>query len=87
MFGTILSPLFLGADISMDQESALSLILSALYILPIFHIFKKRTSGILSPISVSTLFFVNFTLHQQSIVHYQEYEDVRKFYQRFITHS
>jgi len=54
VWNNFVSPFF-GADVGVDQRSALSLILSALYILPIFHIFKKRTSSLLSPIS---LFFV-----------------------------
>jgi len=40
-----------------DQLS--SPILSALYITPIFHIFEKRTSSLLSSISVSTLSFID----------------------------
>jgi len=47
------------ADIDISQGSTLSSIFSTLYIIPIFHIFKKRTKNLLSNISVSTLSFVN----------------------------
>jgi len=40
----------------VGQKSILSPILSALYI---FHIIEKRIKNILSPISISTLSFVN----------------------------
>jgi len=33
---------FFKADVDIDQESTLSPICSALYIVPIFHIFEKR---------------------------------------------
>jgi len=46
-------------DIGVDQESALSPILSALYIASIFHIFEKKSKNLNSSISVSTLFFVD----------------------------
>jgi len=49
---------FFKANISVGQGSALSLILFALYIAPIFYIFKKRINCFLLSISVSTLFFV-----------------------------
>ena len=50
---------FLRADISIGQGSALSPILSILYIALIFHIFKKRTQILLSLISIFTLSFVD----------------------------
>ena len=43
----------------MGQRLALFLILSTFYITPIFHIFKKRTSSLLSLILISTLSFVD----------------------------
>ena len=47
---------------NINQGSTLSSIFSALYIIPIFHIFKKRTKNLLSNISVSTLSFVDDSL-------------------------
>jgi len=43
----------------MGQGSALSPILSALYIATIFHIFEKRTQNLLSSILIFILSFVN----------------------------
>ena len=43
----------------MGQKSTLSPILSALYITFVFHIIEKRIQNLLSPISISTLSFVN----------------------------
>jgi len=50
---------FFKADISMRQRFILSFILSAFYIALIFHMFKKRTKNLLTPILVSILSFVN----------------------------
>ena len=50
---------FFKADIDVEQNFALSPILSALYITSIFHIFEKRTKSFLSSIQISTLFFVD----------------------------
>ena len=53
---------FFRADIDVKQESAFFFILSTLYITPIFYIFKKRSSSLLSSISISTLFFIDDSL-------------------------
>ena len=50
--------LFFKADISVDQESTLSPIFSALYIASFFYIFEKRTKILLIPILVSILFLL-----------------------------
>jgi len=50
---------FSKANIGMGQRSALSPILSTLYVAPIFHIFEKRSKNLLTPIPVSILSFVN----------------------------
>ena len=50
---------FFRVDVDVGQEFTLSHILSILYIAPIFHIFEKRTNSLSSPISVSTLSFVD----------------------------
>jgi len=47
------------ADVGVGQEFTLSLILLALYIVSLFHIFEKRTENLLIPILVSILSFVN----------------------------
>jgi len=46
----------------VGQGSALSFILSALYIAFIFHIFENRMKNLLSPISVSILLFIDDSL-------------------------
>ena len=46
----------------IGQESALSPILSALYIASIFHIFEKRSKIHLSSISVLIFLFMNDSL-------------------------
>jgi len=43
----------------VSQRLVFFSILSTLYITPIFYIFKKRNSSLLSPIFISTLFFVD----------------------------
>jgi len=43
----------------MGQDLVFFPILSTFYITPIFHVFDKRTKNLLSPISVSTLSFIN----------------------------
>jgi len=43
---------FFNVDVSVGQGSALSPILSALYILPIFHIFKKHLKILKIPVSI-----------------------------------
>ena len=53
-----ISPFF-KIDIGIRQSSALSPILSAIYITFIFHIFEKRSKMLLSPISVLIFLFVN----------------------------
>jgi len=50
--------MYFRADVNVGQDSALFFILSALYIILIFHIFEKRTKNLLSNISISTLSFV-----------------------------
>ena len=50
---------FFKANIGIEQESTLSPILSALYIVPIFHIFEKRSKILLSPIQTLILSFVD----------------------------
>jgi len=50
---------FFKADVSIGQRFILSSILSAFYIAFIFHIFKKRTKNLLTPILVSILLFVD----------------------------
>jgi len=54
--------LFFRADISIGQESTLSPILLALYIVSIFYIFKKWSKNLLTSISVSILLFVDNSL-------------------------
>jgi len=49
----------LRADIGVGQDSALSPILSTLYIALIFYTFEKRTQNILLNIPISTLLFVD----------------------------
>jgi len=44
--------LFFDVNIGIGQESALSPILSALYLLPVFHIFEKRLKNLKIPVSV-----------------------------------
>lgn len=61
VWNNFVSPSF-RVDIRVDQESALSPILSALYIVFIFHIFEKKSKNLNSSISVSTLFFVDKSL-------------------------
>jgi len=50
---------FFRADVGVGQRLALSPILSTFYITLIFYIFKKRTSSLLSPVLIFTLFFVD----------------------------
>ena len=52
MWNSYILPLF-RANINIGQEFTLFPILSALYITPIFDIFKKRTQNLLPPIPVS----------------------------------
>ena len=47
------------ANVYIGQGSALSSILSTLYIAPIFHTFEKRFKNFSFPILVSILSFVN----------------------------
>jgi len=47
------------ADIEIGQGSVLSLILSTLYIVSIFYIFKKKTQNLFLNISISILSFFN----------------------------
>jgi len=54
---------FFRADVGVGQGSALSLILSALYIASIFHILEKRTKNLSISISISILSSVNNSLH------------------------
>jgi len=49
-------------DIGVGQESALSPILSALYLSSTFHIFEKRTKNLIPSISISFLPFVDDSL-------------------------
>ena len=49
-------------NIGIRQESALSPILSALYITPIFHIFEKRIKNLIPEIPVLFLSFVDDSL-------------------------
>jgi len=51
--------LFFKANVSIGQGSAFFPILSVLYIASIFHIFKKRSKNLLSPIPVLILLFVD----------------------------
>ena len=53
---------FFKTDVSIDQGSAFSPILSTIYIASIFHIFKNRSKMLLSSISVLTLSFVDNSL-------------------------
>ena len=55
MYGTVLFK----TNIDIEQDSALSPILSTIYIALIFHIFKKRTQSLLSPILIFTFSFVD----------------------------
>jgi len=50
---------FFIADVGAKQDSALSPILSALYIVPILHIFEKKSKNILSSIWTSIFSFVD----------------------------
>jgi len=50
------------ANMGIGQESALSPILSALYIASIFHIFEKRSKIHLSSISILIFLFMNDSL-------------------------
>ena len=50
---------FLRTNIGIGQRSALLSILSALYIIPIFHILEKRTKSLSIFILISILSFVN----------------------------
>ena len=49
-------------NVSIEQESALFLILSTLYFSPIFHIFEKRAKNLILNILVSFLSFVSNSL-------------------------
>ena len=60
---------FFNANIGISQESALSPILSALYIASIFHIFEKRSKSLFHNSSISFLSFVDegfFILQEKS---------------------
>jgi len=50
---------FLRVDIGIEQESVLLLILSAFYIVSIFHILKKRSKNLFIFILISILLFVD----------------------------
>ena len=50
---------FFRIDIDIRQESAFFLNLSTLYIVPIFHIFKKRPKNLFQNLAVSFLSFVD----------------------------
>jgi len=50
---------FFNTDIGVGQESALSPILSALYIASIFHIFEKRSKTLFHNSSISFLSFID----------------------------
>jgi len=50
---------FFKGNVDVGQRSILSLILSALCIALIFHIFKKRLTNLLPPISVPIILFVD----------------------------
>jgi len=68
MRNNFISPFF-NTDVDVDQESALSPILSTLYITPIFHIFEKRSKNISYNSSISFLSFVDnniFILQEKS---------------------
>jgi len=52
--------LFFNVDVSIKQGSVLFLVLSALYLSSIFHIFKKRVKNLKIPISL--IFFVDNSL-------------------------
>ena len=56
LWNNLSSPLY-NVDVGVSQESALSPILSALYLSPIFHIFEKYLKNLNIPISI--LSFVN----------------------------
>jgi len=58
MWNSYILPLF-RANVNIDHGSTLSPILFALYIVPIFDIFKKRTQNLLSSIPVSILSLVD----------------------------
>ena len=59
---------FFRADVGVDWGSALFLILLALYIASLFHIFEKRTINLLISIPVSILLFVDNNLFSASSV-------------------
>ena len=50
-------------SVGVGQKSVLSLVLSTLYISPIFYIFEKRIDNLLIPISVLLLSFVDNGLY------------------------
>ena len=58
MWNSYILPLF-RANVNIDHRSTLSPISSALYIVPIFDIFKKRTQNLLPSIPVSILSLVD----------------------------
>ena len=50
---------FFKTNVNIEQDFVFSPILSTIYIAFIFHIFKKRTKSLLSPILISTFSFVD----------------------------
>jgi len=58
--------LFIKANVGIGQDSAFSFIHSAIYIASVFHIFEKRTKSLLSPISITSLSFVDLILQEKS---------------------
>jgi len=61
MWNYFISPFF-KINMGIRQGSALSPILSAIYITPIFHIFEKRSKMLLSSISVLIFLLINNSL-------------------------
>jgi len=56
---------FFNVDISIEQDSALSLVLSALYLSPIFYIFEKRVKNLKIPVSLISFIDNGFFVLQE----------------------
>ena len=56
---------FFNVDISIEQDLALSLVLSALYLSPIFHIFEKRVKNLKIPVSLISFIDNSFFVLQE----------------------
>ena len=59
MYGTVSFSPFFKANVGVEQDSTFFPILSTIYIIPIFHIFKKKTKSLLPSTIISTLSFAD----------------------------